>query len=157
MLQAQFGPIKYPSQRSISLGASSSTSSADSSKCRSPTVAGSQRSHQKCAWIKIQRAETSAELSLIFKTNGFRKDLPAVVGFFTFFLQCRIADAFTKYFFSFLDLRNGQLFNLQRVTEKKVSESSANKFNFPSFLLLYFSKIVKRSVNIQTQKPPPLI
>ena len=149
MLQAQFGPIKYPSQRSISLGASSS-SSADSSKCRSPTVAGSQRSHQKCAWIKIQRAETSAELSLIFKTNGFRKDLPAVERFFTFFLHCRIADAFTKYFFSFLDLRNGQLFNLQRVTEKKVSESSANKFNFPSFLLLYFSKIVKRSVNIQT-------
>ena len=156
MLQAQFGPIKYPSQRSISLGASS-TSSADSNKCRSPTVAGSQRSHQKCAWIKIQRVETSAELSLIFKTNGFWKDLPAVEAFFTFFLQCRIADAFTKYFFSFLDLRNGQLFNLQRVTEKKVSESSATKFNFPSFLLLNFSKIVERSVNIQTQKPPPLI
>ena len=48
------------------------------------------------------RAETSAELSLIFKTNGFWKDLPAVEAFFTFFLQCRIADAFTKYFFFFL-------------------------------------------------------
>ena len=149
MLQAQFGPIKYPSQRSISLGASSSsTSSADSSKCRSPTVAGNQRSHQKCAWIKIQRAETSAELSLIFKTNGFWKDLPAVERFFTFFFNAELQMHSRNIFFSSLDLRNGQLFNLQRVTEKKVSESSATKFNFPSFLFIYVSKIVERSVNI---------